>query len=550
MVQRTRLSLLLLVASSAIALLGSCGVRVGGTPISLDDPLGVLQDADEVRLFLFRAETHVCIGDSIAPLPPLDAPVGSIEASVVDLLLVVNGAVITQEVSVAPGSYVAYVRAKGTDSFSMIPNSLIGQGCQEIDSLAANESRGIALRLVPVYSPGDCSDARLSPDEQCTTPGVDDCNAQCQTTPYRINTTNTGDAQESPRAAARGSHRMLVSFVSARRDVGLRVLGSDARPLSAPALLMEDRTLNQTLEGAGFDGLARSVAAASPAVAADGRLAVAATVIRGGDFDVRVGFFNDGLAPEANFVALTSDTGEQSQATGAFASDGSYLTAFVDGSLGVAVRAFAPGSSAPSGSAATSIATSGAAPAVAGLSSGFVVAWTASGRVMLRRLDASGAPLGDAFPAFEQASTQAEPAVVGLPSGGFMVVARDSDVDGAGAGLRGRVFDASGAGGESFQVNSTAAGDQSRPSIAAMDDRVAVVFESAGSIRARVLDLEGSPRLNRERTPSLDDFPIAPSGKEPSVAAAGSGTSALWVYTYQAASGSDSADIFARRIPR
>ncbi len=548
MLPRPRSGLVLVVLSAT--LLGSCVTRVGGTPISLDDPLGVIGSSEEIRLFLFPAETHVCLGDAIAPAPSLDAPVGTVEGTIVDLLLVSSGAGITQEVSVAPGSYVAYVRAKGTDSFSGVEHALIGQGCAEIDELAANESRGVALRLVPVFSPGDCSDTRLSPDEQCTTPGVDDCDARCQTTPFQLNTSIQSGVQEAPRVAARGSNRMLVTFGSERLEIGARVLGPDARPLSSPALLVEDRTVNDALSRAGLLPLPRPLVSTDPAIAPSGRMAIVTTYARGSDFDVRAGFFDTGFVPEADFVALTaSDAGLQNQGAGAFAGDGAFLAAFADASLGVAVRVFAPDAHAPSGEA-TSIAASGSSPAVAGLGTGFVVAWVAGDRVMLRRVDASGSPTGDAFPAFEEASAQSEPAIAGIGgAGGFVVVCRDSDVDGQGSGIRGRVFDASGAGLEAFVVNSTRAGDQGRPSVAAFEDRIAVAFESAGAVRARFFDARGEPALNRERPPSLDDFPVAASGLAPSVGATGTGSNALWFFAYQAASG-DAGNIFGRRIPR
>lgn len=534
------------VSIAGASMAGGCVTQAVGTPIHLDDPLGLIEDSEELRLFVLPAETYVCVDTATGVLAPVlpDAPVGAI----VDLPLSGGGGAIVQEVSVPPGDYVAYVRGKGTDPVSGVRDTVIAQGCVAIDRLASNESRGVALTLRPVTSEGNCSDTILSPDEQCTTPGVGDCDASCRTTAFQLNTTAEG-AQEAPRVAGRGGSRLLTTFGSERIAVLARVLGPDARPLASPEILTRDRDVNEALGDSGFGGLPGVPVAAAPAVASSGRFAIAVTgVPRTGEFNTRIAFFDMGMVAEGEAVAPTTDTGRQQQASGAFASDGSYLAAWVDADA-IAARAFAPNSRTPLGSAAATFGAGGNAPAVAGLATGFAVAYVRAGRVRIQRLDGSGAPMGAELPAAEGAGEQSQPSLAPLASGGFVVVFRDTDVDGSGSGIRGRVFDAGGTGGAAFQVNSTAAGDQSAPSVAAHEDRIAVVFETGGAVHARFFTAGGEPALNREPTPSFDEFEISASGSEPGVAAAGAGTSALWFFTYRALS-DGLGDIFGRRIPR
>ena len=186
---------------------------------------------------------------------------------------------------------------------------------------------------------------------------------------------------------------------------------------------------------------------------------------------------------------------------------------------------------------------------MAGLATGFAVAYESSSRVMIQRVDGSGASMGAAFAAAEGGGDQSQPSIAPLSSGGFVVVFRDSSIDGNGTGIRGRVFDASGVGGTAFQVNSNAAGDQAAPWVAAHEDRIAVTFQSGGAVNARFFSVTGEPALNREPTQSFDEFQIAPDGTEPNVAAVGSGTSALWFFTYRMLS-DGFGDVFGRRIPR
>ena len=528
-------------------LLASCAGG-GGTPIVMHDPLGLIEESDEVRLILMSGSTHACLpGGIIAPDVP-DAPLGTIPEAIADFSISRTDP--RQEVSVPQGDYIAYVRVKGADPVSGVRNTVIGRACTEVLGVASNETRSVAMTVVPVTVEGVCSDTVLSPDEQCATPGVGDCSATCQTTPSQLNSTVAG-AQEQPRTAGRGANRILTTFISERIDLLARVLGPDGQPLSSPALLTADRDVNDALIETGFSGISGTIVTSHPAVASNGRLAIATTIVpRASEFDVRVGFFDSGLAPEGDFVAITSDTGRQDALVGAFAADGSYLAAFVDGaSGGIGVRTFAAGSRTPSGSASTTIGTGGITPAVAGLATGFAVAYEVSGAVMVQRVDATGAAMGAAIAAFDGGGAQSQPSIAPLSSGGFVVVCRDASVDGNGTGIRGRVFDASGTGGTAFQVNSSAAGDQSFPSVAAHEDRIAVAFETGGAIHARFFTTTGGEALNREPTQSFDEFEIAPAGSEPGLAAVGAGTTATWFFSYRTLS-DGLGDVFGRRIPR
>jgi hypothetical protein len=542
----------LVLAALAAPTLASCVGEAVARPISLRDPLGLIEDSQELRLLLMPAETHVCDSATGAVLPMVpEAGVGMTEGAVVDLLLTSAGGAIMREVSVPPGSYVALVRGKGRDPVSGVPNTIIATGCAEVLEVRGNESRSVVITLNPVVTMGICSDTILSPDEQCTTPGVGDCSADCQTTPFPINTMLAAGAQEMPRVAGRGNQRALATFVSERIQIGARVLGADGRPLTMPALLVQDADVSEVLRDNGLPTLAGSPIAAWPAVARDGRMAIAATLVpRSGEFDVQVGFFTSGRVPEGAFVsARANDANSQTSPVGAFADDGSYLVAFVDAALGgVSARAFAAGARTPSGGDAVLVGM-GARPAVAGLSSGFVVAFERGEDVLVQRLDSTGALMGAAVPAFEGAGVRSQPAVAALSGGGFVVVFRDTDVDANGSGIRGVIFGADGARVRSFQVNSVVEGDQGAPSVAAHADRIAVAFESGGGVQARFFTVAGEPALNRERTPTVAQFPVAAGATDPSVSALGEGSTASWLFVFRTQA-DGLGDIAARRIPR
>jgi hypothetical protein len=109
------------------------------------------------------------------------------------------------------------------------------------------------------------------------------------------------------------------------------------------------------------------------------------------------------------------------------------------------------------------------------------------------------------------------------------------------------VIDATGMAGMPFVVNSTTAGPQAEPTVAAGFDRFLVAWTSGGQIRARVLDRSGAPALNRERPPTSDDFLVASGSVLSPVAAAGGSNLAIVVYQDNAMD--IGGDIRVRRYP-
>ncbi|MCX7807106.1 MAG: hypothetical protein N2515_00735 [Deltaproteobacteria bacterium] len=542
--------------------LGMIGILLSGcapessielSRFALDDPLGLLDDVRELRLFVFSASTHSCedaTRGTVVPEVPTDTPPGRTPGAIADLLLPLESKPVRQAVSVSPGSYVAYVRGKGDDRTSGLRNVVIAQACAKVENLAAGESRSVVLRLVPVVNQGVCEDNILSPDEQCTTPMMGDCDAMCRTIPFDINMRGAG-VQEQPRGGGTiGNHRSVVTFLSERVDVMLRLLGPDGQPLSMPELLREELSLNDALTSSGVARLLGVPVRAIPSVAPNGRIAIAAVTRQADDFNVRVVFFDQGLMAEGPPVSVTEDAGRQEAVSGAFASNGAYVAAWVDERLGgIAVRAFSPGSNTPQGPSAALVARGGTAPAIAGLSDGtFALAFEQGGKTHFIRLNSDGSPTTGAEPAFPD-GTQSQSAIAALPGGGFVIVARDPTVDGSGGGIRARIWQANGTATAPFVVNSRTQGEQSSPAVAAHEDRIAFVYESEGGIRARFVDLTGTPALNRERPPTLDDFVVAPVGTEPTIVASGSGPSATWLFAWKTRE-DGFGDIRGRRIPR
>lgn len=519
-------------------------------PVSLRDPLGLLDDADEVRLYLMPGATHVCDGSRgiVAPEVP-DMPVGSTPGAVADVLLTPSGGRAMQEVRVPPGTYVALVRAKGTDPVSGVRNTFTATGCAEVLDLASNDTRSVAITLNPIVTPGVCSDGRLSPDEQCTTPGMGDCSATCQTTAYAVNTTLASGTQERPRVAGSATNHPVIGFISDRVEAGLRALEPTGLPITTSAVLAEDASLTTLLDRASLPGL--DVASdGAVAVAPNGRVGYVASVFRS-NLDLRVGFLSDRLVPEQPFVSVrASDDNAQDAPSAAFTGAGAFLVAFVDGGspAGVYTRSFAPGSASASGADATLAAMGASAPALAGRASDFVLAYERSGLVYFRIVTAAGVA-GDEVAVADMMGAQSAPSVASLSDGGFVIAWTEANVDASGTGIRARVFAPDGTGGTAFVANSTEAGAQSRASVATHADRIAIAFASESSVRARFFTVTGEPALNREPSPSTTDFVVAAAGEEPVVAATGASDGAMWLFVYRTRT-DGVGDIAARRIPR
>jgi Ca2+-binding RTX toxin-like protein len=141
-------------------------------------------------------------------------------------------------------------------------------------------------------------------------------------------------------------------------------------------------------------------------------------------------------------------------------------------------------------------------------------------------MDAGGQVVGNDFVVNKTVtSNQTTPAVTALTDGGFVVTWSSLDTgDGDAPCVRGRVFDANGnAAPNDFLINSTGANDQANPAIAALADGHFVVAwdstetgdGSGGCIRARVFNADGSSDM----TDFIVDTTTAGNQTVPSVTA-------------------------------
>lgn len=553
-------------AARLLPLLALLGLAVPGClaspseahPIALRDPLGLIGcDAGEtvgcvpagaLRLLVVPAGDYACSSDGqTSPLIP-DAPVGDTADAVVDITVPVTAGAARQEVVIPAGDWVVLVRGNGVDPVTMVPNTRVASGCTMVPGFTAGETREIEVTVLPVSTGmGVCGDPVVSPDEQCEPPSTATCDASCHTLPYAANTTTAG-LQENVALASRPGRRTLATWdtdVNAR-DMGLRVLDSNGRPVTSPSLLMNDidSTTLSSLPVAQLGGV--------PAVAVDGHLAYALThTMDGTNFDVRIFLMDENRnVTTANIPSRTDQTGVQDEPTIAFAGDGSLAVAFHDArsATGISITFFAPGATAPRADAiAAGSGTGGTSPSLTGSDTGFVLAYTSGGDVFYQRFAAAGTATdaGGVNVLTAPTGTQDQPAVAALPDGRFLVAWRDTDGDGMGTAIRARAFTAAAVGATPFTVNTTVTGDQLRPAVAAADSRYAIAFESAGSIRGRSVTDTGGGILNRERPPSMNDYEVAATGAAPAVTAVGSGSTAAWLYGWGA-----STDIFLRQYPR
>ena len=129
-------------------------------------------------------------------------------------------------------------------------------------------------------------------------------------------------------------------------------------------------------------------------------------------------------------------------------------------------------------------------PSVAELAGGgFVVAWASLGQdgdsygIYGQRYDAGGAAVGSEFQVNSTtASYQSRPSVTGLSDGGFVVTWDSYGQDGDNSGVYGQRYDSGGAAvGSEFQINSTTAGYQGGPSVTDLiDGGFMAIWQSSG----------------------------------------------------------------------
>jgi Ca2+-binding RTX toxin-like protein len=126
----------------------------------------------------------------------------------------------------------------------------------------------------------------------------------------------------------------------------------------------------------------------------------------------------------------------------------------------------------------TAMGTDGTAPALTGLSNGgFVAVWVSGNwdnrEIYAQRYDAGGLPLGNAFQVnVTTINLQTEPAVMALADNGFLVSWTSWGQDGTDGGIYARRYDAGGnaLNPAELQVNTTANGNQTQPSLAKLAD--------------------------------------------------------------------------------
>lgn len=191
-------------------------------------------------------------------------------------------------------------------------------------------------------------------------------------------------------------------------------------------------------------------------------------------------------------------------------------------------------------------------PEVAGLTGGgFVVTWvshndeTYTWDIRAQRYDAAGSAQGTEFTVNSTtAGYQEEPEVAALTDGGFVVVWRDeSGADGAGSGIFAQRYNASGvAQGSETQVNTTTASSQNEPDVVALTGGGYVVVwrddggadGSAGGIFAQIYDANGAAVGNE-----LSINQVTNSWQwQPAVGATSDGGFFVAWYSYTTANGS------------
>ena len=225
----------------------------------------------------------------------------------------------------------------------------------------------------------------------------------------------------------------------------------------------------------------------------------------------------DGTPATGQFPINTSLQFSQFYPVVAGFADGRFVVAWSDGGANaeVTARIFNADGTPASGQIAVATAGNAAHCAIATLDGGgFVVTWEHNfGQgdydIHARAFDANGVALGSSFVVDGNSAFEYGVAVTGLPGGNYVIAWYDlAPADGSGSHIRAQMFSGNGAApidapaGE-FIVNTTAAGDQTWPAIAALaDGRFMVTWNSAGGeIRGRVFGSDG--------TPLSDDYQVA-----------------------------------------
>ena len=185
----------------------------------------------------------------------------------------------------------------------------------------------------------------------------------------------------------------------------------------------------------------------------------------------------------------------------------------------------------------------------------FVVVWQSYGQdgdgyaVVARRFDAAGAPRGDEQVVNQTtAGSQLHPAIACAAGGDFVVVWESRGQDGDGGAIAARGFAADGSAGDEQVLNTTTAGDQRLPAVAALPEGggYVVAWESEGqdgdesAIIARRLDGAPAPLGGEIAVNSVAAY----SQEQPAVAVSGSDVVVAW----SSPGDGDGYGVYARRF--
>ncbi|MEZ4336955.1 MAG: myxococcus cysteine-rich repeat containing protein [Sandaracinaceae bacterium] len=540
-----------LAAVLALVAATSCAPPVEGRAMAIHDPLALIDDVEgPLRLFVLPGDTYACDGTTgmVSPEVP-DVPEGMFLDAIADLSLNVTGSMASTMLEVPEGNYTVLVRGKGTDPVTLIPDVFIATGCAT-SAISNGDTREVRITLQPIFGMGVCGDGTFSPDEQCedgNTMDGDGCSSACRTEPFIVNTTTAGVQNHASVGGAPGQ-RWSITYDSTNTSILLRTLAPDGSTITSPSVLAMDADMDTILS----DVELGSQLLADVAVASDGRIGLAFVDFNAGP-DIRVAFFGSDRVPQNGAASIRVYDGSSGSPGGApavaFAGDGTMMVVYEDAtsSTGLSGATFASGSFTPNGPFAVGGGLSAASqPDVAGTSDGFVVVMSAGGDLHLQRFGADGTAR-DAAAAVVSAGTgvQDQGAVAATRGGDFLVVWRDEQIDGNGAGIGARAYAADGTPRqEAFVLNTETSGAQSQPAVAAGTNSFLVAFVSGSTARARYVSSMGDPLTNREQPPTSADFPLSPSATE--VAAAGGGTDSAPVAMVVLLEGDD---VFARFLP-
>jgi GH24 family phage-related lysozyme (muramidase) len=298
---------------------------------------------------------------------------------------------------------------------------------------------------------------------------------------FRVNTYTAGD-QGADAIAALGDGGFVVVWQS--QDQGTAGLGVYGQLYDANgATVGNEFKISSSASASSFSS------ASLPAVA----------TLKNGDFVVIWSHGNTG--PVGNFGQLYDSSGNpiggefavnvdanylRGSPSVAALADGGFVVAwesyFQDGSLyGIYAQRFSANGTPISGEFQVNTYTQSdqSAPSVAGLKDGgFIIVWHSNGQdgsgngVYGQRFDASGHAVGNEFQVNTYTdNNQERTSVAAISNGGFVVTWTSVGQDGNASGIYAQVFDADGGRVASeFQVNTTVAGDQLNPHIAALAD--------------------------------------------------------------------------------